>query len=133
MISRIKKLEKATVSILNLDGWDLRCPNNEFEIYDAYGKTPKGIDCVVEMKFRDVYYDTKMLEKAKYDSLMKLHLVKIYYVSDPKGKYLFWLDKLKIPKIEKRYCPSTTMWNTKKELKDVYLLEESLASRIILN
>ena len=54
-------------------------------IMDAIGKTPKGFDCVIEMKFRNKYYEDKMLEKDKYDSLMKLDkdIIKLYFVNDP--------------------------------------------------
>ena len=130
MIAKIKRLEQGVVSILNLDGWSLKCSENEFECYDAIGKTPKKIECVFEMKFRDKYYPTKMLEKSKYDSLMKLDALKLYYVNDPKGTYIYILDKLKLPPVEKRYCPSTTLWNNTMELKEVYLLGESLAAKI---
>ena len=103
--------------------------------WDAQGLTPKGHKCVIEMKFRDTYYETKMLEQYKYKKLMKLDddIVKLYFVNDPKGNYLFWLNDLEDLEIQEMYCPSTTMWDNKKRNKKVYLLREDQASIVNLN
>jgi len=86
------------------------------------------------MKFRNKYYEDKMLEKDKYDALMALDdVVKIYFVNDPKGNFMYWLDNLDMPKPVKKYCPDTTMWTKKRLLKDVYLLTENQAVRININ
>jgi len=87
------------------------------------------------MKFRDKYYEEKLLEKSKYDTLMKLpdNVVKLYFVNDPKGNYLFWLNTLKMPNLVKLYCPDTSFWTKKRLKKEVYLLRENQASRINLN
>ncbi len=129
-VETIHKFEKAVVWFLNLDGWDLTHTGGNFEGYDAKGKTPKGNECVIEMKFRKTYYDTKMLEVGKYKRLMGLpeNVVKIYFVADPKGTYFFWLDGIDKLKSVEKYCPKTTLWGSKKKTKEVYLLEESLAS-----
>jgi len=134
-IKKIKEYEKALVLLLNLDGWELKLPDNDSSRYDAYGLTPKGKKCVIEMKFRNKYYETKMLEKDKYDALMEIdaEIIKIYFVADTKGNYLYWLNNLKMPKIVKKYCPDTTMWTKKRLLKEVYLLTENMASIINLN
>ena len=133
-IKKIKQLENAIVLLLNFDGWDLKVSEKDTEIFDAYGKTPKGFDCVIEMKFRNKYYKTKMLEKHKFDNLMKLRkdVIKIYFVADTKGNYMYWLNTLKMPKTIRKYCPDTTIWTKKRLLKDVYLLEENDASIINL-
>ena len=134
-ISKIKKLEQAVVQVLNFDGWDLKIPEDNFSRYDAYGLTPKGKKCVIEMKFRNKHYEDKMLEKDKYDALMSLDddIVKIYFVADTKGNFMYWLNTLKMPETVKKYCPDTTMWTKKRLLKDVYLLQENDASIINLN
>ena len=134
-ISKIKKLEQAVVQVLNFDGWDLKIPEDNFSRYDAYGTTPKGKKCVIEMKFRNKHYEDKMLEKDKYDALMSLDddIVKIYFVADTKGNFMYWLNTLKMPETVKKYCPDTTMWTKKRLLKDVYLLHENDASIINLN
>ena len=134
-IKKINEWEKAIVLLLNLDGWDLEWSGKGFSRYDAKGKTPKGLDCVIEMKFRNKYYSDKMLEKDKYDALMALgdDLVKIYFVNDPKGNFMYWLNTLEMPDTIKKYCPDTTMWTKKRLLKEVYLLEENQASIININ
>ena len=132
-INKIHKLEQAVVMILNIDGWDLEWTGEKYQNYDAKGKTPKGLDCVIEMKFRDKYYEKKLIEKDKYDSLMKLNVVALYFVNDPKGNFMYWLNNIKLPKSELLYCPDTTMWTKKRLKKQVYLLEENQASRININ
>ena len=130
-ISVTKKLERAVILILNgFDDWDLKPTEDEFSCYDAIGITPKGRKCVVEFKFRKKYYETKMLEVKKYNCIMKMpdDYVKLYFVADPEGTYIFWLDGLKEFKSIKKYGPKTTYWNDKKQEKDVYLLPEELAS-----
>ena len=83
---------------------------------DAIGKTPKGDEVVIEMKFRKTYYETKLLEKKRFDNLMKLpkEVIKIYFVSDPKGSYWFWLNKLQELNIFNKRFPETTHWSGSK-------------------
>ena len=87
----------------------------------------------MEMKFRNKYYETKILEKYKYDQMMALpnDVVKLYFVDDPKANYLFWLNNLTTPEVKEIECPSTTLWDQKKKNKQLYLLTESQA--IIVN
>tara|TARA_R100001440_G_scaffold30489_1_gene48944 strand:- start:160 stop:567 length:408 start_codon:yes stop_codon:yes gene_type:complete len=132
-ITDVHKWEKAISLVLKIDGWDLEWVGDKNLPYDAIGTTPKGYDCVMEMKFRDKYYEEKLLEKQKYDELMKLNVVALYFVNDPKGNYLYWLNKLDLPEPTELYCPSTTLWNSKKIKKPVYLLQENQASIINLN
>jgi|TARA_R110002167_G_scaffold5192_4_gene24295 hypothetical protein len=131
----INEWEKAVVFLLNMDGWDLKHCGDGNSRYDAIGKTPKGKDCVIEMKFRKKHYDEKMLEKDKYDALMALdqNIVKIFFVNDPKGNFMYWLNTLKMPKLEKKYCPDTTVYTKKRLHKEVYLLTENEASKININ
>lgn len=135
-MSKIKttnKFEKAFILMLNtFDGWQLEWVGDKNLCYDAIGFTPKGNNCVVEMKFRKKHYETKMLEKKKYDALISLpnDIVKIYFVSDPKGSYWYWLDKLKELKTFEKSCPTTSYWGGNKVQKEVYLLKEEDASII---
>ena len=131
-IKEVHKWEQTVVKILNLDGWNLEWSGGGFNHYDAKGYTRKKKECVVEMKFRETYYETKLLEKHKHDKLMELDnsLVKLYLVFDPKGMYIFWLDNIDLPEVEKLNCPDTTLWTKQKTEKLVYLLEESQASYI---
>lgn len=125
-IETVIKFEKALVASLNLDGWRLVHTGDTMLPYDAQGITPKGYKCVIEMKFRDKYYETKMLEVSKYKNLMKLDsdIQKFYFVNDPKGNYMFWLNELKLDDPDELYCPKTTMWDNSKRKKSVYLLKE---------
>jgi hypothetical protein len=133
MIENIKEWEKAVVDILNLDGWQLEL-TKEYDHYDAIGLTPKGIKCVIEMKFRNDYYEDKMLEKHKYDNLMKMEeYVKIYFVNDAKGNYMFWLDDMVMPEVKFLRLPKQTLWDKTKISKAVYLLSENKATIINRN
>ena len=53
MIEKIHNWEKAVVTLLNLDGWNLTHTGKGNESWDATGTTPKGQECVIEMKFRN--------------------------------------------------------------------------------
>lgn len=133
-IERIHKFEQTVVTFMNeFQDWQLEWSGGGFEHYDAKGLTPKGHECVIEMKFRNKYYSDKLLEKDKYDSLMKMdeEIVKLYLVADPKATYLFWLNYLQMPVVKELYCPDTTLWTKKKVLKKVYLLDESMASIVV--
>ena len=133
MIENIKEWEKAVVDILNLDGWQLEL-TKEYDHYDAIGLTPKGIKCVIEMKFRNDYYEDKMLEKHKYDNLMKMEgYIKIYFVNDAKGNYMFWLDDMVMPEVKFLRLPKQTLWDKTKVSKAVYLLSENKATIINRN
>ena len=130
-ITKTNKFEQALVWFLNaFEEWNLEWVGDKNLCYDAIGLTPKGHKCVVEMKFRKKYYETKLIEKYKFDKLMELDedVVKIYYVSDPKGTYYFWLDKLKDMEIIDKRCPATSFWRKHKIKKEVYMLPEDLAS-----
>ena len=131
MISKIHKLEQAIVQVLNLDGWQLKWTGEGSQSWDAEGLSPKGKECVIEMKFRNKHYDTKMLEKFKYDKLMDTGKVALYFVNDPKANYLFWLNDIEMPEPVNKYCPDTTMWTKKRVLKPCYLLKEDDA--ILIN
>jgi len=133
-IERIHKFEQTVVTFMNeFQDWQLEWSGGGFEHYDAKGLTPKGHECVIEMKFRNKYYSDKLLEKDKYDALMKMdeEIVKLYLVADPKATYLFWLNYLEMPVVKELYCPDTTLWTKKKVLKKVYLLDESMASIVV--
>lgn len=135
-IETTNKFEKALILFLNFfDDWELNWVGDQNLCYDAVGKTPKGKKCVIEFKFRKKYYESKLLEKKKYDALMSLpeDITKIYFVSDPKGTYWFWLNKLEEMQVFDRHCPTTSYWNDKKKNKEVYLLTEKNASIIHKN
>lgn len=130
-IELIHKLEKATVDLFNMDGWNLEWKGGDFAHYDAIGTTPKGKSCVIEMKFRKKYYETKLLEVYKYEKMIEMNKdCSLYFVNDPKGNYLFWLNDIDLRNPVDVWCPNTTLWGKEKKLKPCYMIEEKDASII---
>lgn len=138
-IEKVHKLEQAVVQILNFDGWQLEWTGEGKSRFDAEGMTPvkNGTrkQCVIEMKFRNKYYSDKLIEKNKYDALMNLDedIVKLYFVADPKGNYLYWLNDLTLPQLETKNIRKTTLWQNEKTAKELYMLPESKAVIVNLN
>ena len=133
-IEKTELFEKAVVHFLNFDGWKLEHIGG-MSRYDAKGFTPKKYPVVIEMKFRNKYYESKMIEKKKYDALMSMpsDIVKLYFVADPKGNYMYWLNDLSMPALETVSCSKTTYWGGENESKEVYYLPESKASIVSIN
>tara|TARA_B100000780_G_scaffold188633_2_gene132628 strand:+ start:6535 stop:6957 length:423 start_codon:yes stop_codon:yes gene_type:complete len=129
MIDQTHTQEITMIEYLNVFyDWDLKHSGVGMEHYDAIGMTPGNIrkHCLIEMKFRKHHYDTMMLEKKKYDWLMRMpkSTLKFYLVHDPLGTYIFWLDNLKLNDIVIMKCPSKTFWDDQGMTnKEVYLLE----------
>jgi len=131
-----EQYEKAIALMMNgFLNFQLNWVGDENTFYDLRGLSPNGNKCVVEIKVRQKYYKDKMLEKYKYEKLMTLpdDVVKLYYVFDNKGSYLFWLNQIKLPAVKSIRCPSTTMWSKDRKDKEVYLLGEDLASLVDYN
>ena len=62
-IKEVHKWEKAVVGILNIMGWDLKWIGDEDKSWDAEGLSPKNRKVVIEMKFRDKYYERETTRK----------------------------------------------------------------------
>jgi hypothetical protein len=80
------KLEQAIVKILNLDGWKLKWTGEGSESWDAEGLTPKGKECVIEMKFRNKYYPTKMLRKVQIRQVNEYWQSSFLFCKRPESK-----------------------------------------------
>lgn len=132
-LSKVHQFEKAIVALLNLDGWNLEHCGNGYEHFDAIGTSPKGKQVVLEIKWRKKYYDKKMIEKYKFDKLLEEDAEALYFVADPKGNYLFWLNDLAKQETVELYCPDTTLWTKKRNNKECYLLDESLSHKLNIN
>ncbi len=131
-----EQYEKTIALMMNgFLNFQLNWVGDENTFYDLRGLSPNGNKCVVEIKVRQKYYKDKMLEKYKYDKLMTLpdDVVKLYYVIDKKGSYLYWLNQMELPPVKSIRCPSTTMWSKDRKDKEVYLLPERLASLVDYN
>ena len=126
------KWELTIIEILNSDGWKLHPSWTKTEHYDAIGKTPKGFNCVMELKLRHKYYPTKVLEVYKYEKLMEIKdCLKFYYVFDIKGNYLYFLDTLYLAEPVIINCKTTEKFSNDKLIdKTCYMLLESQASII---
>ena len=74
----------------------------------------------IELKGRKKHYDTLLLEKPKYDALIKesnKHFdIPIYINSTPKGIYLFNLNKVDLKWFEKS-LPATSEFQNRKWIK----------------
>lgn len=134
-MNRTEQWERAIVFFFAIEGWDLKWVGDQNLPYDAIGTTNKGNKVVMEMKFRNKYYETKILEKNKYDQLMALDddIHKLYFVNDPKANYLFYLNQIEMPEITELNLPDSTQWSKKRNDKSVYLLEETDAIIVNLN
>ena len=60
-------------------------------------------------------------------------IVKLYFVADPKGNYLFWLNDLDLKEVTTMLLPDTTLWTKAKVSKEVYLLKEEQAAIVQKN
>ena len=132
-LSKIHKFEQAVVSLLNNEGWQLEWCGGGFEHFDAIGVTPKNKEVIIEIKLRKKYYKKKMIEKYKYDKLLDEDADALYFVADPKGHYIFWLNDLAKQETVELYCPDTTLWTKKRNNKECYLLDEKDAHKIHIN
>ena len=98
--------------------------------------TPKGKECVIEMKFRNKYYEDKLIEKDKYDALLKrseeFGTTPIYINSTPEGIFVFNLGKLPEPQWEdKGGMPTTSHFSDRRKIvKTVGFLPVYLANKI---
>jgi len=132
-LNKVHQWEQAVVALLNFEGWNLEWSGGGFEHYDARGKTPKGIDCIIEMKFRKTFYPEKLIEKYKFDKLLEDGRVALYFVNDPNGSFLYWLNDIIVKEPSEIYCPDTTLRTKKRFKKPCYLLKEQDAHIININ
>ena len=92
------------------------------DLFNPKDCTSISLNLSVELKCRRYHYDYLMLEKSKYDSLIKNAKVR-YICSTPKGIYSFNLKKLKNIVWFNEYLPATTDFqNTSKVFKQVTFL-----------
>ena len=73
-----------------------------------------------------------MIQLDKFKRLIDTGKTALYFVNDPKGNYLFWLNNLKDLEPIDFYLPDTTLWGKKKHKRACYLLDERLASIVNL-
>jgi hypothetical protein len=93
---------------------------------------------IVELKIRDKYYSTKLLQADKGLNLVmsaeSLDKIPLYIVTDEKGVYVYNLNKINLLEnsIHEVVAPVTTEFDKNKMItKYCYKLSEDKASRII--
>ena len=106
----VKIWEQELIFLLNLDGWQLKPSEDKYCFYDAYGTNPKGQSCILEFKFRQDYYKTKILECEKWNNLTKYKVDEIYYVViDSKGCHIYTADAIDHQKVITLELPKKTI------------------------
>lgn len=127
--------EQSTIELLNnLSGTDLKLVSDKYSSYDAEGR-----DYIVEIKNRRAYYKDKLIEASKLFANYNKSQIKgklfLYVVTDPKGVYIYNINKnitLIINQPTRAIeCPiNTDFGNQKKITKISYLLDEGLSIKL---
>jgi hypothetical protein len=105
---------------------------NQFSFRDAYSKKH---DLSIELKCRYKNYQQLIIEKIKYDNLIRLNSVR-YINSMPSGIYSFNLKKIEEPIWFEKELPVNTEFENKnkieklKKVKIIGLLDLSLSDNI---
>jgi hypothetical protein len=110
---------------------DLQEYRGQYSVCDCYSEE---LSCEIELKVRDTHYDTLIIEKQKFDSIIRMaqeHNRRAIYINKtPKGVFAFDLGKIQSDrqlKWEVSQLPSTTYWNKKSKKKNVFYLPISWA------
>ncbi len=103
-------------------------PTSEMNHKDGY--SPK-LDLSIELKCRSRHFDTILMEKKKYDDLIRFSKAR-YIVSTPEGIYSWNVKKLKNIQWEQKDLPTTTMYfrAVDRENKTITMLKISDAKNI---
>jgi len=113
---------------------DASLVSSKYNSYDAVSK-----DYIIEFKYRDTYYDTKMIEASKlYINYQQAQLKNrdfLYVVKDPKGMFVYNISKLIHHEINYLPVPMSCPKNTEfrkstKIIKWTYMLPDSMAVQI---
>lgn len=103
-------------------------PTSEMNHKDGY--SPK-LDLSIELKCRKRHFDTILMEKVKYEELMRFTKGR-YIVSTPEGVFSWNIKKLKNIVWIQKELPTSTMYfrEVDRELKTVTMLKISDAKNI---
>lgn len=103
-------------------------PTDEMNHKDGY--SPK-LDMSIELKCRKRHFDTILMEKKKYEELIRFSKGR-YIVSTPEGIFSWNVKKMKNLVWEEMYLPTTTMYYrvVDRELKTVTMLNIKDAKNI---
>ena len=88
---------------------DLQWSDDDYSHHDCYSVE---LGCDIELKCRNRHYDDLVIEKYKYEKLLKraakYFTLPVYICQTPEGIFGFNLDKLPEPKWETRGMPKTS-------------------------
>lgn len=103
-------------------------PTSEMNHKDGYSL---NLDMSIELKCRKRHFDTILMEKTKYEELMRFGKGR-YIVSTPEGIFSWNVKKLKNIVWIQKELPTTTMYfrEVLRELKTVTMLNISEAKNI---
>jgi hypothetical protein len=111
---------------------DLRLNGSQYSSYDAWSYE----FCIqVELKVRNTHYDELILEKLKYDALIRLanmnNLRPVYICATPLGVWEYNLRTIPLNWVIMDNLPQTTYWDANAPIaKTVALLPVSEARRL---
>jgi hypothetical protein len=100
------------------------------DLFNPKDCTSTSLNLSIELKCRRQHYDFLMLEKKKYDSLIKNKRIR-YICSTPKGIYSFNLKKLNNIVWFNDWLPATTnFYNSEIVMKEITFLNINDATNI---
>jgi hypothetical protein len=118
-------IERAVVQVMNLDGWQLESATDN----KAKGLTPRGKTCSLILRV-EKQEKTPYITKKDYEQLMSASgEVKVYFYSDTKVNYLYWVNDIIVGE-ESALISNTTLFG---KTTVVYELEPSQALLTVKN
>jgi hypothetical protein len=118
-------IERAVVQVMNLDGWQLESVTDN----KAKGLTPRGKTCSLILRV-EKQEKTPYITKKDYEQLMSASgEVKVYFYSDTKVNYLYWVNDIIVGE-ESALISNTTLFG---KTTVVYELEPSQALLTVKN
>lgn len=90
-------------------------PTSTYDYKDGYSEK---LNMVIELKCRNDEYDSLLIEKSKYDQLIKADKAR-YICSTPSGVYSFNIKTIKRPWWDFQLLPQTTQFNRTKMIDKV--------------
>lgn len=118
-------IERAVVQVMNLDGWQLESVTDN----KAKVLTPKGKTCSLILRV-EKQEKTPYITKKDYEQLMSASgEVKVYFYSDTKVNYLYWVNDIIVGE-ESALISDTTLFG---KTTVVYELEPSQALLTVKN
>jgi hypothetical protein len=108
---------------------DLEKAKDKSSPYDCFSR---NLRCIIELKCRRKHYNELMIEKYKYDKLLKYNCKSYYINSTPSGVYVFDIHNINPEWTTEKSMPMITDFHIfKKEIKKEYgLLKISEAKKI---